>query len=207
MDKRLLIGIGAGIIAYMLIRQRAEAFERNMTTSKCPYNLPPHFIDKNEVLSFVKQNATIYGIDPALVMAIIEQESGFNANACRCEPIFYKKYIYPSNKYKSNPFYNDTCAWGSWGLMQILYSNALKYIPAQYKNIHPKDLMTRWKTNILIGLDFLKELKRRSNNINDIISMYNSGRRYNSAPSFTRNIYVPSVLRRLEKWSKIIREA
>lgn len=64
--------------------------------------------------------AAVNSLDPALVCAVIEQESSWNAWATRYEPAFFSKYVAPlftNNKISASE------AWSrgySWGLMQVM---------------------------------------------------------------------------------------
>lgn len=68
-----------------------------------------------ELIDMAKAAATANGLDPSLICAIIEQESGWNTWAIRFEPAFYSKYV-PRNL---NPTEATSRAF-SWGLMQIM---------------------------------------------------------------------------------------
>ena len=47
-------------------------------------------------LALAKKWATKYGLDPLIVCAVIEQESGWNPWAIRFEPAFVQRYIKPA---------------------------------------------------------------------------------------------------------------
>ena len=47
-------------------------------------------------LALAKKWATKYGLDPLIVCAVIEQESGWNPWASRFEPAFEQRYIKPA---------------------------------------------------------------------------------------------------------------
>ena len=47
-------------------------------------------------LALAKKWATKYGLDPLIVCAVIEQESGWNPWAIRFEPAFEQRYIKPA---------------------------------------------------------------------------------------------------------------
>lgn len=48
---------------------------------------------KPEFIDIAKERAAAYGIDPALVCAVIEQESGWDPWAVRFEPAFLDRYL------------------------------------------------------------------------------------------------------------------
>lgn len=66
----------------------------------------------------IRNVATVFGLDPYLVAAVVWQESEFNADAFRHEPNFWNRYL------KSNPQYrhlNPRRVSSSYGLMQVMY--------------------------------------------------------------------------------------
>ena len=77
-------------------------------------NAPQNLID------VAKGIAIAQGLNPTLVLAVIEQESGWNVWACRYEPAFMARYVAPlftNNKITATEAYTRSM---SWGLMQIL---------------------------------------------------------------------------------------
>jgi soluble lytic murein transglycosylase-like protein len=68
-----------------------------------------------------KQKAADNGIDPALVCAICEQESGWDPWAVRFEPAFYTRYILPMKNIRATEAYTRAM---SFGLMQIMGQTA-----------------------------------------------------------------------------------
>ena len=74
----------------------------------------------SQLVSLAKSTAAKHGIDPALVCAIVEQESGWNTYAIRYEPAFFAKYVaplYTNNKVSATEAYSRGI---SWGLMQLM---------------------------------------------------------------------------------------
>ena len=68
----------------------------------------------------VQQVAAAHELDPALVCAVIEQESCWNPWAMRYEPAFFAKYVaslYTNNKVSATEAYARGF---SWGLMQVM---------------------------------------------------------------------------------------
>jgi len=64
--------------------------------------------------------AAAHSLDPALVCAVIEQESAWNPFAMRYEPAFFAKYVapvYTNNKVSASEAYARGF---SWGLMQVM---------------------------------------------------------------------------------------
>ena len=67
-----------------------------------------------------RKAAATQSLDPALVCAVVEQESGWNPWAIRYEPLFFAKYVaglYTNNKVSASEAYARGF---SWGLMQVM---------------------------------------------------------------------------------------
>jgi soluble lytic murein transglycosylase-like protein len=72
------------------------------------------------LVSLAANIAQAHGLDPALVCAVIEQESAWNTWAMRYEPGFFAKYVaslYTNNKVSATEAYARGI---SWGLMQVM---------------------------------------------------------------------------------------
>jgi len=77
-----------------------------------------------KLLALAHRAAEAEGLDPALVCAVIEQESGWNPWAMRYEPAFFAKYVaplYTNNKVGATEAYARGI---SWGLMQVMGQTA-----------------------------------------------------------------------------------
>lgn len=73
-----------------------------------------------QLVSLARKTAPAHGLDPALVCAIVEQESSWNPWAMRYEPLFFAKYVaplYTNNKISASEAYARGF---SWGLMQVM---------------------------------------------------------------------------------------
>ena len=73
-----------------------------------------------EIIDFARHIARELGLDPALVCAVIEQESAWNPWAVRYEPGFLSRYIaplYTAGKLSATEAYTRAM---SWGLMQVM---------------------------------------------------------------------------------------
>jgi soluble lytic murein transglycosylase-like protein len=76
------------------------------------------------LLAAARKAAAAHNLDPALVCAVIEQESSWNPWAMRYEPIFVAKYVaalYTNNKITASEAYARGF---SWGLMQVMGQTA-----------------------------------------------------------------------------------
>lgn len=69
------------------------------------------------LINLAKETAGKYALDPALVCAIVEQESSWNPWAIRYEPAFYVHYVMPQRGLSATEAYARAF---SWGLMQIM---------------------------------------------------------------------------------------
>jgi soluble lytic murein transglycosylase-like protein len=72
------------------------------------------------LVSLARKTAAAQGLDPALVCAVCEQESSWNAWSIRYEPLFFSKYVAPlftNNKISASEAYARGF---SWGLMQVM---------------------------------------------------------------------------------------
>jgi soluble lytic murein transglycosylase-like protein len=72
------------------------------------------------LLTLARKAAASQSLDPGLVCAVIEQESGWNPWAIRYEPLFFSKYVaslYTNNKISASEAYARGF---SWGLMQVM---------------------------------------------------------------------------------------
>jgi soluble lytic murein transglycosylase-like protein len=76
--------------------------------------VPPEMID------LVRSIASAHGLEPALVCAVVEQESAWNCWAVRYEPAFLSRYVaplYTAGKLTATEAYTRSM---SWGLMQVM---------------------------------------------------------------------------------------
>jgi len=81
--------------------------------------------DKNILVTLARGTARGMRQDPALVCAIIEQESNWNAWAMRFEPMFLAHYIKPA--LPEAPTTGEIARATSWGLMQVMGQVALEF--------------------------------------------------------------------------------
>ena len=73
-----------------------------------------------QLVALARKAATAQSLDPALVCAVVEQESAWNPWAIRYEPAFFGKYVaplYTNNKVSATEAYARGF---SWGLMQVM---------------------------------------------------------------------------------------
>ncbi len=73
-----------------------------------------------KIIELARRIAAAHGIEPALVCAVIEQESAWNPWAVRYEPGFLSRYVaplYTAGKFSATEAYTRSM---SWGLMQVM---------------------------------------------------------------------------------------
>jgi soluble lytic murein transglycosylase-like protein len=86
-----------------------------------PDTVPP------ERIALVRRIAAEHGLEPALVCAVIEQESAWEQWAVRYEPGFLSHYVaplYTAGKLSATEAYTRSM---SWGLMQVMGQVAREY--------------------------------------------------------------------------------
>ena len=70
----------------------------------------------NKLIAFARATAARHNLDPALVCAVVEQESSWEPHAIRYEPAFRSRYIAPLGL----PPTEEVARSISWGLMQVM---------------------------------------------------------------------------------------
>ena len=73
-----------------------------------------------EIIELARHIGVAHDLEPALVCAVIEQESGWNPWAVRYEPGFLSRYVaplYTAGKLSATEAYTRAM---SWGLMQVM---------------------------------------------------------------------------------------
>ena len=69
-----------------------------------------------DLLALARATAAKHALDPALVCAVVEQESAWDAHAIRYEPGFRSRYVAPLGL----PPTEEVARSISWGLMQVM---------------------------------------------------------------------------------------
>ena len=70
----------------------------------------------SEWIALARAEAARHSLDPALVCAVIEQESSWDPHAIRYEPAFRMRYVAPLHL----PLTEEIARSISWGLMQVM---------------------------------------------------------------------------------------
>jgi soluble lytic murein transglycosylase-like protein len=71
-------------------------------------------------IDIARNTAARFGLQPELVCAVIEQESGWRADAVRYEPAFYTRYVVPLIFSERLVPEEATGRATSWGLLQVM---------------------------------------------------------------------------------------
>jgi len=118
--------------------------------------------------SLVKDRATAAGLDPALVCAVVEQESDWNPWAIRFEPAFKRHYIDALNL---NNVTEEIARSISWGLMQVMGEVARE---EGFKD--PLPSLCNPETGIAAGIEhFSRKLKQAKGDVSKALLLWNGG--------------------------------
>ena len=125
-------------------------------------------VPTSTLIPLAKAAAGKYALDPALVCAIVEQESDWNPWAIRYEPAFYVHYVMPQRGLSATEAYARSF---SWGLMQVMGE------VAREEGFHA-DLPSLCDPTI--GLDvgcnhFKRKLVTAENNVLKALLLWNGG--------------------------------
>ena len=151
------------------------------------------------------------GVPLGLLLALVERESDFRPGVVRHEPCVWVAE-WTQAAVRASPYRDDCCAWGSFGLTQVLFANALAQSGDLVRT--PGDLLDVDK-NVRAGIRELLAWRdrygvgggedgggipiMRPGDWSDALAGYNSGRRYRDAPARTRR-YVDAVRTLWLKW-------
>lgn len=135
--------------------------------------------------ALITATATVYGLDPWLVMALAYKESSLHADAFRYEPGFWERYL------KNNPAYAEAIprrVSSSYGLMQVMFPTAVEHGHAG----EPEELFVP-ATNLRFGCAILKSLLAwAEDDETKALGAYNAGK--GNATSSTAKAYATDVL-------------
>lgn len=124
---------------------------------------------KDELVALAKRKAVEHKIDPALVCAVCEHESGgWNPWAVRMEPAFYERYTKPMTLTDTEEYNRAQ----SFGLMQVMGQTAREF---GFKGKYLTELCDP-ETGIEYGCRKLREcLDKRNGDIRVALLRYNGG--------------------------------
>jgi soluble lytic murein transglycosylase-like protein len=119
-----------------------------------------------------RKAAEAEGLDPAVVCAVVEQESAWNPWAMRYEPSFFAKYVaplYTNNKVGATEAYARGF---SWGLMQVMGQTAREM---GMSSLHLSALCDP-ATGLAVGCKILKtKLARAGGELRKALLAWNGG--------------------------------
>jgi soluble lytic murein transglycosylase-like protein len=132
---------------------------------------------KDQVFQFVKVIAPKYQLDPYIVLAICEKESGFDSTEVRLENGFYRKYVRPMNI----TTVDSVLLSASYGLMQVmglsLYDDGYFGKNAEKSYGFIGRMIDRYMvepaTQIECGCEHLRKKFKVLGNIRDAVRAYN----------------------------------
>ncbi|MDD5530929.1 MAG: transglycosylase SLT domain-containing protein [bacterium] len=131
----------------------------------------------NNYKDIIRKYATMYKIQPSLIVAMIMQESGGNPNKPRYEPAFYNTYIKNNPDWIKHPLYNNPQAVSSsYGLLQIMYPVAWEIAtPAERIKLKDPKSLNDPDFNISLGTRKLSKQLAKFPNQEQAIASYNAG--------------------------------
>ena|SRR5438552_9482263 len=125
--------------------------------------------------------AAKYGLDPALVCALVEQESSWNRWSVRYEPAFFSRYIKPLVDAGTVRPTEAVCRATSWGLCQVLGQVAREN---GFEGFFLSELCDT-DTGLDIGCRVLKlKLAAAGNDTHNGLQLYNGG----GAPNYAAEV-------------------
>ncbi len=77
-----------------------------------------------DLVALAREAAARHQLDPALVCAVVEQESAWNPWAIRFEPAFFSRYVAPQLDRRELSATEAYARSFSWGLMQVMGQTA-----------------------------------------------------------------------------------
>jgi soluble lytic murein transglycosylase-like protein len=126
---------------------------------------PPYML-RSEIIDLVRK--VCGNLDPALICAIIEQESEFDTWAIRYEPAFYDKYIAHLPGLSATEMHGRAI---SWGLAQVMGETARE---VGYKG--PFAQLCSPETGIAVGCEvFNRKMAAACGNVAQALLYWNGG--------------------------------
>ena len=95
---------------------RGQAFACRRQAEACPIKTTLPNSDNTALMTLARTAAAQHTLDPALICAIVEQESAWDPHAIRYEPAFRTRYVAPLGL----PPTEEVARSISWGLMQVM---------------------------------------------------------------------------------------
>ena len=143
-----------------------------------------------QLVALARAAAGAHGLDPALVCAVVEQESAWNTWAVRYEPGFLARYVaplYTAGKIGATEAYTRAM---SWGLMQVMGQVAREQ---QLPDVTPIPQLCDPATGLEYGCRVLKaKLAAAGGDVQRALLLWNGG---------ANNAYPAQVLARVAGYS------
>ena len=124
--------------------------------------------DRTALITLARATAAQHSLDPALICAIVEQESAWDPHAIRYEPAFRTRYVAPLGL----PPTEEVARSISWGLMQVMGQVAREH------SFTGKSLAALCDpaTGLAIGCAvFATKLRARANDVERALTLWNGG--------------------------------
>lgn len=157
-------------------------------------------VEKSHIIELVASECARERVDPNLILALIQTESGFNPNAARYERhfMYYHKLEDFAKIQRITLETEKVFQKTSWGLMQIMGGTARW---CGYAGFLP-DLCDPL-IGVIWGVAYFKKMCAKQVYLNDQIAIYNSGSvRKNSDGTYINQEYVDKVLGALSEYQK-----
>jgi soluble lytic murein transglycosylase-like protein len=155
--------------------QLAAQAEAYATKTILPPNSDHVAPDRSTLIALARDAAMQHALDPALVCAIVEQESAWDPHAIRYEPAFRQRYVAPLGL----PPTEEVARSISWGLMQVMGQ------VARENNFTAKSLAALCDpaTGLAIGCAvFAAKLRASDNDVQRALEQWNGGANASYAP-------------------------
>jgi soluble lytic murein transglycosylase-like protein len=124
-------------------------------------------LEKLDLIRLAQRIASNFRLDPALICAIIEQESGWHPFVTRYEPAFERRYVDPLGL----DWEEDKGRSTSFGLMQIM-GEVARELGFKSEFRHLLDI----ETNLALGCQHFKaKLARANDDVSKALQLWNGG--------------------------------
>jgi len=166
----------------------------------------PAGLDAN--LKHLQAAAQRYNVPLPLLVAVAHYETGGRFDPMAAHPTdsraVWERYKRNNPHLARGRYFNehrdreDPNAWGSKGLMQLILATAL--IEGLPFEAHYRELFNPGTSAALGAARLRRLLDRYSGNLRDVLAAYNSGRPFATAPTVTRDRYVPGVTALVDRY-------
>ena len=147
---------------------RGQAFACRRQAEACPTKTTLPNSDNTALITLARTTAAQHSLGPALICAIVEQESAWDPHAIRYEPAFRTRYVAPLGL----PPTEEVARSISWGLMQVMGQVAREH------SFTGKSLAALCDpaTGLAIGCAvFAAKLRASANDVERALTLWNGG--------------------------------